>query len=154
MKETERIAGLFEDIYNADPWIDVTLLATLENISAEIASKKITPRWNSVWEILIHIIKWRENVLQRVQGIVIDSPADNYFTVVSDQSEKAWQHTLQDLKNSQQKWIAFLEKMEEEDFDKIYPANGGSYYKHIHGIIQHDAYHLGQIVMLVKNMDS
>ncbi|WP_235811010.1 DUF1572 domain-containing protein [Aequorivita aquimaris] len=36
------------------------------------------------------------------------------------------------------------------DFEKEYPTNKHSYYKHIHGIIQHDAYHLGQIVLLAK----
>ena len=39
---------------------------------------------------------------------------------------------------------------DESDFDKIYPSNKMSYYEHIHGIIQHDAYHLGQIVLLTK----
>ncbi len=36
-------------------------------------------------------------------------------------------------------------------FEKIYPPEGQTYYEHIHGNIQHDAYHLGQIVMLAKH---
>jgi uncharacterized damage-inducible protein DinB len=149
MTETKRITELFEEIYNGDPWIGESLMGTLENISVETAAKKIGP-WNSIWEIVNHIISWRENVLQRVQGSVINSPADNYFTPVSDQSEKAWQNTLQDLKNSQEKWIGFLPEMNEADLEKIYPNNNASYYNNIHGIIQHDAYHLGQIVLLAK----
>lgn len=152
MKETERITALFKDIYNEDPWIDVTLMGTLENISAESAAIKVTPQWNSVWEITNHIISWRAHELERVRGNTIISPADNYFTAIIDQSEQAWQNTLQGLKNSQQEWITFLETFEEEDLEKT-DINNLPYYKHIHGIIQHDAYHLGQIVMLVKNMD-
>jgi len=34
MKETKRIAKLFEDLYNGSPWIDVTIMDTLKNISA------------------------------------------------------------------------------------------------------------------------
>ncbi|MEO5890758.1 MAG: DinB family protein [Ferruginibacter sp.] len=149
MKETARIAKLLEDIYEGDPWIDVTLTGTLKNISPAGAANKIDP-WNSIWEIVNHIISWRETVLQRVQGIVVDSPADNYFKPVTDQSENAWQRTLQDLKISQDKWNTFLEKMTEDDLEKINPKNNSSYYNNIHGIIQHDAYHLGQIVLLAK----
>ena len=36
--------------------------------------------------------------------------------------------------------------------EKVYPNNGMSYYEHIQGIIQHDAYHLGQIVLLAKTV--
>ncbi|MEP7108015.1 MAG: DinB family protein [Ferruginibacter sp.] len=150
MKETERIATLFVDIYNGEPWVDVTLMGTLKNLTAETAAKKVNPSWNSIWEIVKHITSWRENVLQRVQGNITQSPPDNYFTPVRDQSEKAWQDDLKALKNSQQQWIAFLHGINEDDLGKIYPGNSASYYKNIHGIIQHDAYHLGQIVLLAK----
>lgn len=151
MKETARIAELFEKIYNGDSWIGESLMNTLENIPAESVAKRIAPRWNTAWEIVNHIISWRENVLQRVQGTVTHEPDDNYITPVKDTSEKAWQKTLQALKNSQEKWIAFLQKMDEEDLEKIYANKYSSYYNNIHGIIQHDAYHLGQIILLVKN---
>jgi uncharacterized damage-inducible protein DinB len=151
MKETARIKELFEEIYNGDPWLGVSLMDTLEKISAETAAKKIAPQWNTIWEIVNHIISWRENVLLRVQGRVITSPADNYFAPVKDFSEKAWQETMQALKNSQDKWTVFLQRMNEGDLEKIYTNNNASYYKNIQGIIQHDAYHLGQIILLAKN---
>lgn len=154
MKVTERISELFEDLYDGEPWLDVTLVGTLENISAEVAAKKINPQRNSVWEIVNHIISWRGNVFQRVQGITILSPADNYFLPVINQSDKAWQETLLGLKDSQEKWIAFLHGLDEADLEKTYPVNHASYYKHIQGIIQHDAYHLGQIVLLCKIMEN
>lgn len=149
MKETERISELFEKIYHGDSWIGETLMGTLETISAETAAKKTNP-WNSIWEITNHIISWRENVLQRVQGSIKNAPPDNYFTAVKYQSEQAWQNTLQNLKNSQENWIGFLKKMNEADLEKIYPDNNASYYHNIQGIVQHDAYHLGQIILLAK----
>ena len=152
MNEIKHITTLFSDIYDGDPWIDVTLTGTLEKISPESAAKRIIPHCNTVWEIVNHIISWRENVLQRVQGKVMITPDNNYFTAIADQSSIAWEKTLQALKNSQLQWIAFLEKLKEEDLEKIYPGNDSAYYKHIYGIIQHDAYHLGQIILLIKLM--
>jgi hypothetical protein len=34
----------------------------------------------------------------------------------------------------------------------LYKSNGMTYYEYIHGVIQHDAYHLGQIVLLAKSL--
>lgn len=150
MKAKERITKLFEDIYDGDPWIDVTLQGTLKNISAAKAAKKISPDRNSIWQIVNHLISWRENVLQRVQGKMITTPDNNYFTGIIDTSDAAWQSTLKRLENSQQQWITFLANFNESEFDKIYPNNNMSYYDHVNGIIQHDAYHLGQIVLLSK----
>lgn len=153
MKETKRIAQLFEDLYDGEPWIDETLQRTLKNISVEKAAIKISPGRNSIWQIVNHLISWRENVLQRVQGKVIVTPENNYFDEIKDASEKAWQETHRRLRDSQKKWITFLLESDGKTFEKIYPKNGLSYYSNIHGIIQHDAYHLGQIVLLSKLID-
>ena len=150
MKETQHITKLFEDLYDGDPWIDVTILGVLKNVSPQQAAKKIAPGRNSIWQIVNHIVSWRENVLLRVQGNVINTPNNNYFIEIEDISETAWQQCLERLQNSQQQWITFLKHFDESEFDKIYPSNKMSYYEHVHGIIQHDAYHLGQIVLLTK----
>lgn len=150
MKETKRIKKLFEDLYNGIPWIDVTIMDTLKNISAEQAAKKVTSGRNSIWQIVNHMIAWRENVLLRVQGNEVTAPNNNYFTQLEIISETEWQKALERLANSQDQWIRFLENFDESQFDRIYASNKMSYYEHIHGILQHDAYHLGQIVLLSK----
>lgn len=150
MKETDRISKLFRDFYNGSPWIDVSLMPVLKDITAKQASTRVLPEWNSIWEIVNHMIYWRMNVMTRVQGEVIKTPSDNYFFTVKNNSTRAWQSTLKKLEKSQQQWIAFLEKFKEKNFEKVYPANGLTYYEHIHGILQHDIYHLGQIVMLTR----
>jgi|SRR6185312_9972296 len=150
MKDSKRIKKLFEDLYNGRPWIDVTIMDTLKNISAEQAAKKVIPERNSIWQIVNHIIAWRENILLRVQGNEMVTPNNNYFTQLEIISETEWQKALERLANSQEQWIHFLENFDESQFDKIYASNKMTYYEHIHGILQHDAYHLGQIVLLSK----
>lgn len=150
MKETARSIKLFKDLYNGHPWIDVNIVGVLTQINALQASKKIFPNCNSIWEIINHLISWRINVLQRVHGKIMQAPEDNYFNPIEDTSENAWSETLNKLEKSQHQWVDFLKEFKEEDFDKNYPGNNMTYYEHIHGIIQHDAYHLGQIVLLAK----
>ncbi len=150
MKETIRIRKLFDDLYQGNPWIDVNIIGVLTDISASEASRKLYPNWNSIWEILNHLIEWRFVVLQRLQGKVIKSPDNNFFVPIIDKQETAWIKTLERLEDSQNTWTNFLKKCKEEDLEFLYPDNNMSYYEHIHGIIQHDLYHLGQIVLLRK----
>lgn len=150
MSETQRISNLYQKLYDGSPWIDITIRGVLENITAEQAAKKVLPNANTIWEITNHIIAWRNNVLQRVQGEVITTPENNYFKPITDTSTEAWKNTSAKLDESQTAWLKFLNEFNESDFENIYPNNEMTYYEHIHGIIQHDCYHLGQIVILAK----
>lgn len=150
MKETKRISKLFEDLYSGSPWIDVTITGTLSQLSAKQAAQKPPAGINSIWVIVNHLVKWRKNVLQRVKGKVIRTPDHNYILPVSDTSAKAWSNTLKKLDSSQKEWLRFLERVKTNDLLKTYPNNQMTYYDHIQGILQHDAYHLGQIVILSK----
>lgn len=148
--EKERIIALFENLFNGDPWIDVTIMATLQKLSGSQAAAKVLPGCNSIWEIVNHMISWRKNVLQRIQGKILTTPSHNYFEMVDDTSQDAWLKTLETFQQTQKEWIDYLEKLNIEVLQTKYPSNGMTYFEHIHGILQHDAYHLGQIVLLSK----
>lgn len=150
MKELQRIEKLFEKGYDGSPWIDVNLVDTLKVITAEQALQKLKPSANSIWEITNHIISWRKTVLQRIQGEIIKTPPHNYFITVEKGSAADWKNVLKQLEVSQNDWIKFLKNIKETALDEVFKQNGMSCYEHIQGILQHDAYHLGQIVMLTK----
>lgn len=150
MKEKERLKSLFEKLYNGSPWIDINIDATLKNISHQQAHKRILAGCNSIWEITNHLIAWRSNVLKRVHGKKIKTPGNNYFEKVNDHSANAWANTLKRFAATQKQWLHYLEKLNPEQLGTLYPGNNMSYYEHIQGILQHDAYHLGQIVLLKK----
>lgn len=150
MNETKRLTELFKDMYDGETWLDVNLTSVLKPFNAAQAAKKLMPNCNSIWEVANHIIDWRLNVLERVNGAVIKTPEHNYFIAIEDASEQAWNDTLIKLEDSQNKWLEFLNTFDEASYDNIYPVNNMSFYKHVHGIIQHDAYHLGQTMLLAK----
>ena len=119
MKETGRIIQLYENIFNGSPWIDISLLPVLQGITAKQAAARVSVHWNSIWEIVNHIIYWRLNVLKRLQGKIIKTPSHNYFVPVIDTSPIAWKKTLKRLEVSQQNWIDFLKTFQEKDFNKV-----------------------------------
>lgn len=152
MKELNRISSLFADLYNGDPWIDVNIQDTLKSLTAGEAARKVFANSNSIWQIANHMIQWRLNILNRLSGEKSFSPTDNYFTEITDSSEKAWKKILSDIETSQQQWISFLKNAADDSLDIAETGSSYSRYTFIHGILQHDAYHLGQIVMLAKQV--
>ncbi|WP_316633595.1 DinB family protein [uncultured Flavobacterium sp.] len=150
MSESKRVSNLYQSIYNGNPWLEVTLADTLKDVTAAQAYKKINPNLNTIWEIVNHLIQWRKNILRRVQGEIITTPDHNYFVPILDSSEPAWEQSLQNLAKSQESWTTCLSDFNDADFEKIDHNNNHNFYEDIHGIIQHDVYHLGQIVILKK----
>lgn len=150
MKGTERILKSFEDLFSGDPWLDVNLMDTLEGITARQASRRIAPGRNTIREIVYHVVQWRLTVLRRIQGEVVPSPDHNYLKSIEDPSEAGWNETIDQLRRSQDKWTDLLRTWDDKEFDSIYPGNKMTYYEHVQGILQHDAYHLGQVVLLSK----
>jgi uncharacterized damage-inducible protein DinB len=150
MTTRDRLISLFDKLYQGSPWIDVNIKETLKDITAVQASKRVLKDCNTIWEITNHLVQWRLNVLQRVQGKIMTTPAHNYIQRITENSDEAWAATLDQFSDTQEEWNRFLLALKEEDLEKVYPVNEMTYYEHIQGIIQHDAYHLGQIVLLKK----
>ncbi|MAP81416.1 MAG: hypothetical protein CL526_10045 [Aequorivita sp.] len=150
MNESRRIQNLFTDLYHGHPWLDVTIQDTLSRVTVKQASQRPIEDGNTIWEIVNHMIAWRQNVLKRVKGEVLEIPENNYIEKVEDTNDEAWHETLNNLERTQKEWLYFLSTFKETNFINKYPLNNLTYYQHIHGIIQHDAYHLGQIVLLCK----
>ena len=108
------------------------------------------PKLRSPWEIVNHIISWRETVLKRINGENIESPDDNYFSFIRDRSENSWQKTKERFRESQIKWLKTIKKFKSRDLDAKHDFSTFSNYELVLGILQHDAYHLGQIRLMKK----
>ena len=151
MKETERIEELFKDLFEGDPWLDVNIVSTLEGIDAGLAARRIAEGRNTIWEIVNHITSWRQNILERIRGNFIPAPEHNFILPVKDPSEEAWQNDIAKLKATQVEWEQALKGFKAEDLERTGdPKDKIPFYYYVHGILQHDAYHLGQIVLLKK----
>jgi uncharacterized damage-inducible protein DinB len=151
MNETTRIIKLFEDLFDGNPWLDVNTMGILEKLNGEQAAKRVFENRNTIWEIVNHLVSWRFTVLERIQGKIVKTPENNYIMEVRDKSASAWIETVEKLKLSQEQWIKFLKLCKAEDLEKTNEGSSFTNFELIYGILQHDAYHLGQIKLLAKS---
>jgi uncharacterized damage-inducible protein DinB len=149
MKEKERLIKLFNDHYDGSPWLDVSIADQLDGISHTMAKKKIG-NCNSIWQLVYHMMQWRLQNMKRISGKIAHAPDHNFIVDIQDTSSQAWEQLKVDFKKTHHTFVEFLSQYDEADFDQIYSPNDHSYYEHIQGILIHDAYHLGQIVLLRK----
>ena len=149
MTEMERFRKLAKDQYDGEPWLDVTFIKTLQDVSAETAAAKVGTM-NSIWQIVNHVIAWRETLLTRLGGEHIEAPADNFFAPLTDGSSAAWTETLARLELSQDRLLLFLDPRGRVNMDEFVNKGKYSRFELLSAVLQHDAYHLGQIVLLKK----
>jgi len=152
MTNIQHINKLLKDHYNGVPWIDITIAGTLKTLTAKKAAMKIDGL-NSVWQIVNHMISWRNALIARVKDKPARHPDNNFIWEVKNTTAKAWKDTLKKFEKSQKDILAFLGKQKDIHLEKISPASGYSYYELVMAIIIHDSYHLGQIVLIKKMID-
>ena len=150
--ESARIQHLWEQLYDGDPWTWIRLKDILKDVDAVQAACHPIPNANSIWQLVQHCSGWRRNVLRKMQGEAFRSPDDNYLSEPDNVSPQAWEQLLADFEQVDTDWRNFISTLSDEDLDRPYAPADGKYtwYAVIHGLMHHDNYHFGQIVILKK----
>lgn len=148
--EIDRIKRQLEKAFDKQPWYGTSIKGILKDIDPKVVHKKLGP--HSIIILLLHLITWRRYVTHKLQG-------DDSFNVSDDSNffeppatVQAWKDALKELEVSQSKLIEAVSKFPAERLNEAVPVASHKYtwYTLLHGIIQHDVYHLGQIALLKK----
>lgn len=145
----KHITKLLGDHFSGNPWIDVTIMGELKQLTAKQAAVK-TGNLNSIWEIVNHMISWRRALITRVKGKSVKYSDNNFISEVKDKSPKAWKNSIIKFRKSQNDITGFLKKSDDMLLENVSPASGYTYYELVMAILLHDSYHMGQIVLIKK----
>lgn len=151
MTETARIAGLFNAYYDGECWIGVNFIQAIDGLSAEQAGVRKGEGFNSIWQLVNHIIYWRETVMIRMNGTIGNPPMTDFYQPPTS-TETKWKETLQHFKQVNDSLVKAIQDFPSDQLDNPSPKNDQSYYQLLTGCLQHDAYHLGQIGTLRKEL--
>lgn len=153
MKETEKIAALFEAFYEGECWIGLNFKQAIEGVDENLASKSMGEGYNSIWQLVNHLIYWRKTVLIRLQGIS-GHPSIPDFYQPEHTNQQLWQALLLDFAEVHTELVKLIRQFPEEKLDAPSPKKDQTYYQLLTGCLQHDAYHMGQIILLKKQPQS
>ncbi len=151
MKETARIADQLERAYSGKAWHGPSLRALLRGVSAEQAAQRPIPNAHTIWELVLHTAAWDRVVCERIlAGKTIKLPPEQNFPAVVDTSEAAWKKTLKELEKQHKALAAAMRKFPDAKLNRNLGGGDYSFYVTMHGAVQHDLYHAGQIAILKK----
>ena len=151
MKEVKRILDQLKRSFEGDAWHGPSVREVLANVTAEKAAAHPIPAGHSIWEITQHIGAWQEFVTIRLEGKQFEATPEQDWPAVPLKDEEAWQKTLQSLEKAYQKLTAAIGQLKDENLDnQIVPGKPYPLYYMIHGVIQHNLFHAGQIALLKK----
>jgi uncharacterized damage-inducible protein DinB len=146
-----------QEIWTGTPWYGDPSARILDGITADVAARRFLPGTHTIWEIVLHMTAWTEEVATRVRGVGSKPPDRGDWPKMPEASPEAWAATLADLQQARRQLLAEIEATHEEDFHLHVKSfkdpstdTGASRAHTVTGLIEHDAYHLGQIALLKK----
>ncbi|HET7218885.1 MAG TPA: DinB family protein [Vicinamibacterales bacterium] len=157
MSEITRIIDELEREHAGDPWHGSPLKDILDGIDAAQAARRPLAGAHSIWELVLHVTGWKQEVARRTAGGAAAEPPDGDWPEVGEPTDARWKKALAKLETAHRELIAAIRALPEP---KLFEATndprnrplgaGVSYYVLLHGIVQHDVYHAGQIALLKK----
>ena len=152
MTDINRIAKLFADLQHGDCWLGVNIKEALQGVDAALAVKSINNHSNSIWLLVFHLTYWRTSVINRLNGS-LEPPPFKDFALPDELNEENWKQTLLDFENVYHQLRSTILHFKEEQLHKPSPKPEQTFYQLMMGCLQHDAYHLGQIILIKKVLD-
>jgi uncharacterized damage-inducible protein DinB len=141
-----------------DPWHGPGMAAVLGSIAAADAAREVIPGAHSAWAIVLHLTAWTREVTRRLVTGVAREPEDGDWPAVpADRSEAGWRRARAELQAAQQALrsavAAFPPERLGSTVDDVRDpplGTGVTFLEMLHGVVQHDVYHTGQISLLKK----
>jgi uncharacterized damage-inducible protein DinB len=152
MAERKRTLELLDRAYRAQAWHGPALLETLAGVSAAMAARRVVKGAHTIWELVDHLGSWNAIVAERLAGRTPKVTPELNFPKMPRTTSAAWKKSLARLAASQVKFRAAVAKFPESQLGRIRPGTKTSWNVLIHGQIQHQLYHAGQIALLRRGM--
>lgn len=150
MSEIDRIADQLDRAFAGDAWHGDPVTKILSGINSKEANLHAIRGAHSIWEIVNHLRAWKTAIPIRLTGEVKELSPQEDWPMVTDNSEASWQNSVNDLRQLHGQLVKAVRAFPESKLTDKAPNRDHSYYVLLHGMVQHDLYHAGQIALLKK----
>lgn len=144
-KDVQKIIDIVSHTFEKKAWHGPAVKEVLAKLKPEHADLRLGNS-HTIEELIRHMAAWRNYVIKKLQG-------DDQFEL-SDNANfprcKNLPEAIQLLEESQVQLISVLMQTPDETLSQKVPGRPFKFFTMLHGIIHHDLYHTGQIIMILK----
>ena len=144
------IADQLRRAFDGSAWHGPALLELLEDVDAPTAAAKPLPNVHSIWELVLHIAAWDGVVLRRLGAKKVQLKSTQNFPRVPNPAEAAWREAIAQTKRIHDTLVATVAALPDSRLRDHVPGKRYDFYHMLHGVVQHELYHAGQIAILKK----
>jgi len=150
MNQIELIADQLQRSYSGEAWHGPSVQELLAGVTAEQALARPLAQGHCIWELTMHIGVWMSAARRRLAGDPAKLTPEEDWPLIDRGSRIAWQQTLDALEQEHTQLKAAICAFPESSLENQTPEKNYSLGFLLHGVVQHNLYHAGQIALLKK----
>ena len=159
-QENEEIVKVLQRAHDGEPWHGPSRGALLADVTAEVAAWHPGAGAHSIWETVLHMRSWTDEVARRALGGEYDAqeePVGGDWPVVTETSESAWRSAVASLEAAHHALVAVVRALPAAQLgarvgvSAEYPRGKALSHAHMfQSLAEHDIYHSGQLSLLKR----
>jgi uncharacterized damage-inducible protein DinB len=149
--EIRSIINNLQEVINGEPWYGQSISAIFKTIDTKNVYKKPSENSHSLIQLLYHMNSWAEFTLAQIENKVTDVTVfEKKDWIEINPSEHRWEKGSKEFNSVHEEIINELSKSTDEFLEGAVKYRNYNFRYLLNGLIQHDIYHLGQVVYLNK----
>jgi uncharacterized damage-inducible protein DinB len=147
MRAIERILDQLNRAWGGPSWTGVDIRPLLDGVTDEQAHAHPLPNVHSIIELVAHMSVWMDVVAVRLTGKAKEPTAEEDWR---DVTKLRWSEAVEEMENAGSRLSDAVARLSVDDLDNIVVGKDYTVYVMVHGVIQHNLYHAGQIAILKR----
>jgi uncharacterized damage-inducible protein DinB len=145
MRAIERLLDQLNRGFGGEAWHGPALRELLEDVTEDEATAHPIAGIHSILELVAHVTATMDLVSTRLAGTARELTTEEDW---SDVTRTSWPAALEELDRAESRVCDAVARLATEDLDRIVVGRSYSVYVMVHGVVQHNLYHAGQIAIL------
>jgi hypothetical protein len=140
-----------ERAWDGNAWHGPPLRKILRGVTPRQAFRRPLPGAHTIAELVLHLGSWVGAAAESLDGARMPAvtPMFNWPRLVAS-TARTWRLAVDRLERAHRLLVARARRFPERRLRAIVPGRKYNFYVLLHGIVQHNLYHAGQIALLKK----
>jgi len=146
--EVALLADQLERSLYGGAWHGPAVLEALAEVDGAAATRRVLEGSHTIAEIVDHVRFWLTTARRRLEGDRTEEAGD--WEGAAPEGEGAWRGAVEALERAHRELRSTLEALDDARLDAAVAGSDPTARGLLLGLVQHNAYHAGQLVLLAR----